>query len=181
MAYRTPEFSMRVPLDRLGPVPARYRLVADEATRAAVAGRLGLLSLERLEADLDVSRQGMGARVEGVFTADVVQECVTSLAPVPGHIDGRVELRFETISDDGAEIELGADELEVLPVENGSVDLGEAVTETLAISLDPYPRAGAEELETARKWLMSEEEAEAQQRADKLAQGPFAKLGPKRS
>ena len=63
------------------------------------------------------------------------------------------------------EVELGEDELDVVFYDGAAVDVGEAVAETLSLSLDPYPRApGAEEALKAAG-VKSEEEA-----------GPFAAL-----
>lgn len=171
-----PEFSKIVPLDRLGSTPALYVVEADGATRAALAERLGLLSLEHLSARLELWRAGKGAGASGSFTAEVIQECVVSTLPVASRIEAPMELRFEPIAEVGGEIELEAEELDLLPVENGAVDIGEAVVQSLALALDPYPRASAEDMAEARSRLMSEEEAAAQEQADRMARSPFAGL-----
>ncbi len=63
------------------------------------------------------------------------------------------------------EVELSETELDVTFYEGAEIDLGEAVAETLALSLDPFPRsAGADEALKAAG-VKSEEEA-----------GPFAAL-----
>ncbi len=52
-----------------------------------------------------------------------------------------VTLRF--VEDDAAdeETELSADALDTMPIEGGAIDLGEAAAETMALALDPFPRA----------------------------------------
>ena len=67
------------------------------------------------------------------------------------------------------EIELGEEELDTIFYEGGSVDLGEAVAQSLALALDPYPRSPAAEAALREAGVASEEEARAQA-------SPFAAL-----
>ena len=61
-------------------------------------------------------------------------------------MDEAITLRFVEEGEEGEEIELDGDAIDVLPIEGGAIDLGEAAAETLALSLDPFARApGAEE------------------------------------
>lgn len=170
------EFSMIVPLDRLLTTPTVYALEAGAEARAALSARLDLLALDRLSARLEVRRVGRGVVVEGEFEADVVQECVVSSLPVPAYLRAPVKLQFESLEETAGEIELEADELDIMPLEDGAIDLGEAVVQSLALALDPYPRAGDAELAEARAHLMSEEAAAAQELADRMARSPFARL-----
>jgi uncharacterized metal-binding protein YceD (DUF177 family) len=165
-----------VQLARLSPRPQAYPLVASEAARAALAERFGLQSIDRLEGALSVARAGEGAHASGRLVADVVQSCVVSGEPVPAHVDEALELRFELPQADGAEIELEADALDVMPVENDSIDLGEALAQALAVALEPYPRAAPDVLARVRQLLMSEEEADALEAAAKAAANPFSAL-----
>jgi uncharacterized metal-binding protein YceD (DUF177 family) len=165
-----------VQLARLSPRPQDYPLVAPEAVRAALARRFGLQAIDRLEGRLAVVRAGEGARASGRLVADVVQSCVVSGEPVPAHVDEALELRFELPEADGAEIELEADALDVMPVENDTIDLGEALAQALAVALEPYPRAAPEVLAKVRHLLLSEEEADALEAAAKAAANPFSAL-----
>lgn len=176
MAAASRELSFRVPLERLTTTPAAYAVVAGAAERAAIAARFGLIALDRLEAALDLRRVGGGAAADGRLVADAVQSCVVSLAPVPAHIDVPVHFRFAAPAGEGADIELSGADLDVLAVEDGAVDLGEALAQALAVALDPYPHAGAAELAEARAFLMTEEQAAAQEQADRMAKSPFARL-----
>ena len=175
----SPEFSHRVALAKLSPRAQPHHLVADEAARAALARRFGLQAIHRLEGDLDVARSGNGADVSGRFVADVVQTCIVSGEPVRAHIEEALTLRFEPQADSGDDIELEPDALETLAVDGDSIDLGEALAESLALALDPWPRAAPEVLAQARRHLMTEAEADAQAEAEKQAANPFAKLRPK--
>jgi uncharacterized metal-binding protein YceD (DUF177 family) len=174
----TRDFSHVVALAKLSPRPQPHHLVAGEAARAALAARFGLQSIGRLEAWLDVSRSRDGAALTGRMVADVVQTCVVSGEPVPAHVEEDLALRFEPADESGEELELESDALDVLPTDGDAIDLGEAVAQSLALALDPWPRAPDEVVEQARRHLTTEAEAEAQAEADKKAANPFSKLRP---
>jgi uncharacterized metal-binding protein YceD (DUF177 family) len=171
-----PEFSHRIALERLGTRPLEQNLVAGPEAREALARRFDLIAIERLEARLSAVRQGPGAAIEGRFVADVVQRCVVSGEPVPAHVAEAIALRFEPLAAVADEVELDADALDVLPVEDGAIDLGEAVAQSLPLALDPYPRAPDAVLADARRLLTSEEEAASAESAARAEASPFARL-----
>ncbi len=127
----------------------RLELVGDEAERAAVATRLALPGIDRFEAHATLSRAaGELVRASGRLVAIVEQSCVVTGEPVPAHIDEHFELVFMPAPRAGGadeEIELGEADCDVIFHDGATIDLGTAVADTLALSLDPYPRsAGAE-------------------------------------
>ena len=177
-----PEFSHRIAIDRIGDRALPVRLEAGDSARAALARRFELEAIDRLEADLSLVRRGTAIVVSGGMVADVVQRCVVSAEPVPAHIAEPIALTFET---DPARIpaddeEVTAETVDILPVENHAIDLGEAVAQSLLLALDPYPHADDATLAAARRHLLTEEEAEQAdaeaRRAQKIANNPFAKL-----
>ncbi len=172
------EFSVAVQIDLLGKAPANFTLAANADERAALARRFDLQAISALSGQFSVTRSGDGAHVDGQWTADVIQSCVVSGAPLAAHVGGSLVLRFEPPPTDGGEIELEADALDVLPVEDGSIDLGDALAQSLLLALDPFPRADEATLAEARLHLLSEEEATKIEEADRLARNPFAKLKP---
>lgn len=137
------EFSRPVRLDTIGSQPHALRIEADESERKALARRFGILSLTRLEAELQVHSAGEDVAAQGRMLAELVQSCVATGAPVPARIEEEFSLRFrpEGMLEDGQEAELEADELDTLFYEGSAVDVGEAVAQTLALAIDPYPRA----------------------------------------
>lgn len=153
-----PEFSRAVPLTQVRDTPRACPLRATPAECDALAKRFGLERMAHLEATVDLWRTPAGVRLQGHLRADVVQACVVSGAPVASHVDVPVDLVFSAASA-GEEIEVddGPDRVDL----NGdTVDLGEAVAETLFLALDPYPRADPATLAAARRRLVSEEDAE---------------------
>lgn len=139
-----PEFSRPMRLDTIGGQPRELTLAAGPAEREALARRFGLLALDRLEADLAVSRRDEEVAVRGTLRAEVVQACVASAAPVPAALIVPFDILFRPQPAPGKadeEVELGEGEMDVVFYDKAEIDLGEAVAETLSLNLDPYPRA----------------------------------------
>lgn len=145
MAELTPELSRPVRLDTLGELPRALKVEASAEERQALARRFGIVAIHRLVADTMLVRTGNAVGCEGRLVADVVQACVASGEDVPQSIDEPFLLRFvpETASEASAdeEIELDEAELDEVTYSGGAIDVGEAVAQTLALALDPYPRA----------------------------------------
>ena len=81
---------------------------------------------------------------------------------MPFDLDDVVEVNFSDgvrVADE--EIELTDDQLDELPLEGDTLDLGELVAQSLALALDPWPRAPKEIRAAAARHLISEAEAEA--------------------
>jgi uncharacterized metal-binding protein YceD (DUF177 family) len=138
------ELSRPVAIDRATALPHVREIVATEDERAALARRLGLLALDRLSARLTWRREAGGViRLEGELDAEVTQSCVVTLEPVAARVTDRFVRHFVR-GEPRAETEVVVDpEAEDPPeaLEDGLVDLGEIVTQQLALALDPYPRA----------------------------------------
>jgi uncharacterized metal-binding protein YceD (DUF177 family) len=161
----TPEFSRPIRIDTLGTAPRRIEIAAEEAERAALALRFGLVSLDSLAAEAEVSRNGAAVVARGTLRGAVVQSCVATGEPVPGSIEDAFRIEFRPHPDEVApdeEVELGEDELDIVFYEGGAIDLGEAVAESLSLALDPYPRAPAAEAALREVGVKSEEEAKAE-------------------
>ncbi len=136
------EFSRLIEVEALGSDPVERRVEASAAERAALVRRFGLLSLERLEADLEIRREpGRRVRVSGRIEAAYEQRCVVSLVPVADRIDDRFETVF---TDDPAQLEAPDDwddDEEVELYEGSTIDIGETTVQQFAVRIDPYPRA----------------------------------------
>jgi uncharacterized metal-binding protein YceD (DUF177 family) len=174
-----PEFSHRVPVEKLSSRAQHLTIEADLAQRAALAARFDLLAIDRLAGQLELERRGRGAFVAGKLEASVMQRCVVSGEPVVALVSAPLQLSFEPQDDLECDIELEPQALDTLPVEDGQIDLGEALAQSLLLALDPYPRASEEVLGRVRAHLLSEEEAEARATAAKAEGNPFARLKPR--
>jgi uncharacterized metal-binding protein YceD (DUF177 family) len=164
-----PEFSRPVRIDTLGEGKRTIAIEADEAERAALARRFGLVSLAALSAVAELHREGEAVLAEGRLRASAEQACVATGAPVPATIEEGFSLRFvpEGEADEGTEMELAPEDWDTIDYSGGLVDLGEAVAETLALSLDPFPRAPDADTILREAGVLSE---------DEVMTGPFAAL-----
>lgn len=164
----TPEFSRRFPIDTIGSAGRQVSIDASEAECAAVAARFDMAVLESLSATATLLASSRGIEVSGRLLARGTQNCVVTGDPVAAQIDEAFKLRFvepDQLVSDSDEIELSDEDCDLIEIDNGAVDLGEAVAQTLGLALDPFPRSPAERTrEDERKWVAGEDA------------GPFAGL-----
>jgi len=140
----------------------RIDLSADETERHAVSERLGLQSLERLEAHATLNRKGASVRAEGRVVASLDQSCVITGDPVPAHVDEAFEIAFvpePQVSGSEEEIELDPTECDVVFHDGSTIDLGSAIADTLALALPAYPRSPGADAVLKEAGILTEAEA----------------------
>jgi uncharacterized metal-binding protein YceD (DUF177 family) len=161
-----PEFSR--PIDVRQASGRRVELSANEAERAALAKRFGLVRIDRLEAEVQLERAGEAVEASGSLSADIVQTCAVSAEDLAVPIREDLSFRFVPATahhDPDEEIELDAEDCDEIEYSGTSFDLGEAVAQSLALAIDPF--------------LTGPEADEARRAAgllDEDAAGPFAAL-----
>ncbi len=161
------DFAHRLSLDQIRDGD-RLDLSADAEECVAIASRLGLLSLDRLEAHAVLSRDGERIQATGRLKAALEQACVVTGDSVPAHVDEPFELIFlpePKVGSVDEEFELGENDLDTMFHDGAAIDLGSAIADSLALALDPYPRSPSAEATLKEAGVLSEEEA-----------GPFAAL-----
>ncbi len=161
------DFAHRLPLNQIRE-GERIDLVAREEERKRIAGRLGLRSLDRLDAHATLERKGQIVRARGRLKAVLCQSCVATDDPVEASADEAFDIYFlpePTTGSSDEEVELQASDCDVAFHDGSAIDLGEAIADTLALSLDPYPRSAGAEAALKEAGVLSESEA-----------GPFAAL-----
>ena len=120
--------------------PQICKIDCDESECAALAARFGFAAVARLSARLKVKRAGPGHwNVTGKLQAEVTQLCGVTGEPVPESVDFTIEERYCLASEEGTDIDVSLDGFE--PLLDGAIDLGEVVAQTLAISVNPWPRS----------------------------------------
>lgn len=162
-----PEFSRPIRIDTLGAGARTVAIEAEAAERDALARRFGLLSLDLLVAEAEVTAGTLG-RIEakGTIDAAVVQACVVTGQPLPSSFTAAFTLVFVPAAElAGEEVELEAQDLDTIGYEGGTIDLGEAAAETLVLELDPFPRAPDADEALRAAGVVGEEDA-----------GPFGAL-----
>ena len=161
------DFAHRLTLDRIRD-GERLELSADEDERRSVAQRLGLENLQRFDAHAVLTRDGQQVGAKGRIAARLDQRCVVTGEPVSAHVDEPFEVLFvpepSTATPDD-EVELGEGDMDIVFHDGAAIDLGEALADTLALSLDPYPRSAGAGAALKEAGVVSEEEA-----------GPFGAL-----
>lgn len=166
-----PEFSRRLAIDDIARDGSVVTLEATADERRRLAERFGLLALDRLTAELTVTRalSGIPIRVHGRLSASVVQECVVSLEPVSSEINEIIDVEYAPIADDGEDEGFSVDEPEPPePIVGDSLELGELVAQHLSLALDPYPR---KEGAAAPEW-----DAGGAKAGENEAESPFSVL-----
>ncbi len=149
-------FSRSVDVSRLGDDSLTLAITAEPTERAQLAQAFDLVDLAAFAAEVTLARISGTAQVRltGRLKATVTQTCVVSLDPVESTVESTFERIYDPAAvvvaepaagrgDDDLEDELGFD-LEAGdppdPLVGDRIDVGAAVAEELALSLDPYPR-----------------------------------------
>jgi uncharacterized metal-binding protein YceD (DUF177 family) len=163
-----PELSRRITLDRIGTAPVTARVDATAAERAALAWRFGWLAIERLTADAVLIAGAGGIDAKGTLHATLAQACVVTGDAVRATIAQPFHIRF--VAPDAADmatetVDLSPDEIDLMDHDGGAVDLGEAVAQTLALAVDPFPRSAGADTRLKDAGVLGEGET-----------GPFAGL-----
>ena len=170
MKNRTPsiEFSRPLQVDRVPKLGSTEKLAAEPEELKALAKRLNIPALYALSAEIRATPwRGGGMKLEGHITADLEQRSVISLEPFRETVSVPLARYFLP---QGAVVDNDQED-DADPIDNGWIDLGEVVAETLALDLDPYPRKSGE----AFPGHVDDDGAEAK------APSPFAVLASKKS
>lgn len=156
-----PEFSRMVRAEQVKRLTGETHIAADEAERAALAKRFGLLALDRLEADYRLTGEAGAILARGRLRATLAQPCIATGEPVPETIDTDFTLRFvvEDGAVEGEELELDAEDVDTIGYDGQAIDMGEAVAETMALAMTPYPRSPHADAVLKEAGVMTEEQA----------------------
>lgn len=165
MTGPAPEFSRPVDLGRFGDGERQLEATAQE--RAALAERLGIVRIDRLEAVVLLAEEKGRLGVTGSFIADIVQSCAVSGEDLPVHLEEPINIRFVPAGDHDPdeEIELSEDACDEVEYTGNTVDLGEAVAESLALAFNPFLTGPNADAVRKQVGLLDEESS-----------GPFAAL-----
>jgi len=165
-----PEFSRIIKLDEIARINWPAHIEADAGERDRLAERFGFSSLDKLEAHYSLVRDGKAVNATGTVRAELAQPCIASGIAVPEKVREDFTIRF--VPDEGEaaaaadeEMELDAQECDVLPFSGNRIDIGEAVAETLALAINPYPRSPDAEEYLREAGVLAEDQT-----------GPFAAL-----
>lgn len=170
----TPEFSHSLTVAEIGHGRS-IDLSADEQQRSAIAKRLKLIELKEFRLSAKLSSIAGGIKAVGHISAHVVQRCAATDLAVPARIDEDFDLRFlsdmaPSANAEDEEIEITTEDCDILPLEQGRVDIAEAGVQTLSLALDPFPRHADADRILREKGVLNEDQT-----------GPFSALAQLRS
>jgi uncharacterized metal-binding protein YceD (DUF177 family) len=142
--FSRPEFSRRVTLDQIGAGGHKTGINATDDECAALARRFGWIRIDSLTATANLLARAGGVDALGTLNAAIERACVASGDPVHETVEEAFAIHFVHEQPDAAdvgEIELDEDELDIVEFDGAAIDIGEAVAQTLALSVDPFPRS----------------------------------------
>lgn len=150
MVHAANPFSYLVKVGHISANPITVTLSADARERTGLAALWQVRSVENLAAELQISRwKKDGIRIRGDVKADLVQDCIVTLEPVPQHIEEQIDQIFIPEGSKLARIAVEGNGEMVLDPEGpdlpelfqgDQIDAGTVVAEFAALAIDPYPR-----------------------------------------
>ncbi|MBB5684226.1 DUF177 domain-containing protein [Sphingobium boeckii] len=159
MTLPPPEFSRPIRVDTIGEVSQTIEIMADATERTALARRFGFDAIDHLSGTMTLARTLRGIVAKGRIRAALTQFCVATGDPVPETIDAPFELLFVEETSDAEELELDAEDLDIIDFDGQAVDIGEALAQTVALTIDPFPRHPEADAKLRAAGVISEEEA----------------------
>lgn len=138
-----PLFSHWVDLSDIDQKGLEVTLTLDESARATLAEAFDLLDLPAVSAQATIWPADEGVTLRFHLRAQVVQQCVVTLEPVPGDVDETITLHYTpraVLDETHRVVDIANDDDPPEPLDGDRLDLGAAVAEHLALSLDPFPR-----------------------------------------
>ncbi len=160
--FSPPEFSRRVAVDVIGAGGHKTGISANADECTALATRFGWSRIESLTANATLLARAGGVDALGTINAMIERACVASGEPVRESVEEAFAIHFVHASDDAAaaesEIELDEDDLDIVEFDGAAIDIGEAVAQTLALSVTPFPRSAAAEARLRAAGVLAEGE-----------------------
>ena len=126
------------------------RIAAEPDELAELARYLDVDRIDRLSLAGFISpAEDGGWRVRGRLVAKLEQACVVSQAPLRRRHDAEIERLYLPVDRlvTESEVQVSHDDPDAPDPFTGSIDPAQFAVESLALMIDPYPRAGSAELE----------------------------------
>ena len=137
-------------LARIGAEPFRQQISATDAERAALARRFDLVSLDRLEAAVELTRQRRtdhpaARRFRSRLSS---RRCTVTLDPIAGVLAERFALLYGPPEAEETAASLVGEDVAFEPLIGDAIDIGEAVAQEFSLALPPFPRSPEIRVET---------------------------------
>ena len=145
------EFSIPINVAELPPTGLLIRETIKKDVRLGIASRLAVDAIDTFLIDISVKRDGgpqSGLLVSGMIKATVIQSCSVTLEPIRSDFSIPVMITFKEKNEhDQTPIDMDVDEID--PPEyivNGRADIGDILTQLLAMEINPFPRKSGSRL-----------------------------------
>ena len=120
--------------------PNFFKFVANNEELKILATRFKFLDVLSLSSELIINESARDCwDVVGQLKGVVVQACNSTGVPLRETLDFLIEERYVRSVGNQEEVEVHMDEAE--PLENGAINIGELLAQSLAIAVTPWPRA----------------------------------------
>lgn len=134
------ELTRIVALDRIGGAGLETVVEASAEECEALARRMRVPAVNQLRCAFRLRRiADREIEAQGELDAEVVQECVVSLAPFVQPVAEAFSVQFVPAGTEAPDDDLEAPDQ--IPYDGGAIDVGEAAAQQLALALEPFPRA----------------------------------------
>ena len=173
------EFSRLVNLELITKKSIEDQVEATTEECKKLATRFDIVKVDYLNAKYILKKQSQKDVGDYLLTvkmkAEIIQECVVTLAELKEIIDEEFTIIFQRALDVNneaehqKEIEFDVEERDVEIIKNMEVDIGEYVAEYLSLSMNPYPRKSDIKEGELSYELLDENEA----RVDAQKKNPF--------
>jgi hypothetical protein len=135
-----PELHRPIAIDRIGPTGLDVTVEANTAECSALARRMNLPAVLALTCRFHIERDTAGTLMAyGDLAARVVQTCVVSLEEFVATTEECFTVRC--VPDGEESVDPDPEAPDEITYADGTLDVGEAAAEQLALALDPYPHA----------------------------------------
>lgn len=164
----TSEMPKIIKLSELGNGSINGTIAADETQREALANRFDLPRITSLNATYSLQHDKEKISFTGAIDSHLEQLCAVGGEAFPVQITEDFDIVFTPKLESAAseeEIELAAEDCDIMEYEGAQIDIGEAIAQTLYLALDPFPRGPNADAIAEKAGFKSEEEA-----------GPFGAL-----
>lgn len=118
----------------------KFEIVPTDDEVAQLVERFKFISVEDCRAEVAIKKVARDCwDVKGTLWATVTQSCVVTGAPLLESVDFAIEERYVREQEDSETVEVSLDGVE--PLKNGAIDIGELVTQSLALAVTAWPRS----------------------------------------
>ncbi|MDC1383051.1 hypothetical protein N8500_06160 [Candidatus Puniceispirillum sp.] len=117
-----------------------FKFSANDCECQLLAARFHFIDVKAFSAEFSVNKSARNCwDVNGQLRGHVVQACGVTGVPLRETVDFKIKERYVRVVSSLNEVEVLIDEAE--PLENGAINIGEMLAQSLAVAVTPWPRA----------------------------------------